>query len=84
MESSLYEILLLVVIIIVIVIIIIIVVVVVIVVIIIYLPRLKPCKPTSYENIGVDISHGVGVQTSQQIATKFAMSLEGHLGENIG
>nr|KAG5693456.1 hypothetical protein BaRGS_022343 [Batillaria attramentaria] len=27
---------------------------------------------------------GVGVQTSQPIATKFAMSLEGHLGENIG
>nr|KAG5703527.1 hypothetical protein BaRGS_020161 [Batillaria attramentaria] len=26
----------------------------------------------------------VGVQTSQPIATKFAMSLEGHLGENIG
>nr|KAG5710631.1 hypothetical protein BaRGS_013277 [Batillaria attramentaria] len=32
---------------------------------------------------------GVGVQTSQPIATKFAMSLEGHLGmstwgENLG
>nr|KAG5706606.1 hypothetical protein BaRGS_005676 [Batillaria attramentaria] len=31
-----------------------------------------------------DDDFGVGVQTSQPIATKFAMSLEGHLGENIG
>nr|KAG5698949.1 hypothetical protein BaRGS_024870 [Batillaria attramentaria] len=31
-----------------------------------------------------NIPLGVGVQTSQPIATKFAMSLEGHLGENRG